>query len=140
MKTRPTIDLDNLTILFFNLLVRMMMNGTPGNIFAVGAMLWASARSHCPDVKEAGSLPPAPPMPSAGDRGLFQTVPTNRNSSDKPRPREYRRDSPPLTSIIKHRFRTSEGRDIKQGDRLYESIPFRFRAAYVSAKVGLALK
>ncbi|HMS82208.1 MAG TPA: efflux RND transporter periplasmic adaptor subunit [Nitrospira sp.] len=40
---------------------------------------------------------------------------------------------PQVTGIIKHRF-FSEGRDVKQGDRLYEIDPVPFKAAYESAK------
>ena len=42
-----------------------------------------------------------------------------------------------VTGIIKHRF-FSEGRDVKQGDRLYEIDPVPFQAAFVSAKGRVA--
>ncbi len=42
-----------------------------------------------------------------------------------------------VTGIIKHRF-FSEGRDVKQGDRLYEIDPVPFRAAVESAKGRVA--
>ncbi len=44
---------------------------------------------------------------------------------------------PQVTGIIKHRF-FSEGRDVKQGDRLYEIDPVPFQAAYASAKGRVA--
>src|SRR5262249_35173450 len=42
-----------------------------------------------------------------------------------------------VTGIIKQRF-FSEGRDVKQGDRLYEIDPVPFQAAFVSAKGRVA--
>lgn len=42
-----------------------------------------------------------------------------------------------VTGIIKQRF-FSEGRDVKQGDRLYEIDPVPFQAAYASAKGRVA--
>lgn len=44
---------------------------------------------------------------------------------------------PQVTGIIKQRF-FPEGRDVKQGDRLYEIDPVPFRAAFVSAKGRVA--
>ena len=44
---------------------------------------------------------------------------------------------PQVTGIIKQRF-FSEGRDVKQGDRLYEIDPVPFKAAFASAKGRVA--
>lgn len=120
-----------------SLLVRMMMNETPGNIFAVSIMLFIGALALSGCKGEAGP-PPAPPMPEVQViEASLQTVPDEPEFIGQAEASSIVEIRPQVTGIIKHRF-FSEGRDIKQGDRLYEIDPLPFRAAYVSAKGRVA--
>ena len=101
-----------------------MMNGTPGNIFAVGMILFIGTLALSGCKGEAGP-PPAPPMPE---------VQVIEASSDRPRRTgiyrtsrgpEYRRDSPQATGIIKHRFFPRDATSSKATACMRSILPFR---------------
>ncbi|PYK95069.1 MAG: efflux transporter periplasmic adaptor subunit [Verrucomicrobia bacterium] len=87
--------------------------------------------------KQAGSAP-APPVPQVQVITVApQTIPDEPEfigQTESSRPVEIRSQ---VTGILKERFFV-EGRDVKQGERLYQIDPVPFRAAYLSAKAKVA--
>src|SRR5438093_5007020 len=87
--------------------------------------------------KEAASTParPIPEVPVVTvSPGTMPDEPEFIGQTESSRPVEIRSQ---VTGILKERFFT-EGRDVKQGERLYQIDPVPFRAAYLSAKAKVA--
>lgn len=86
---------------------------------------------------EAGSSAPRP-IPEVQVVDITtQTVPDEPEFIGQAEASSIVEIRPQVTGIIKRRF-FSEGRDVKQGDRLYEIDPVPFRAAFASAKGRVA--
>lgn len=86
---------------------------------------------------EAGSSAPRPIPEVQVVEITSQTVPDEPEFIGQAEASSVVEIRPQVTGIIKHRF-FPEGRDVKQGDRLYEIDPVPFQAAYVSAKGRVA--
>ena len=87
--------------------------------------------------KESASAPAQPIPEVAVITVMSQTIPDEPEfigQTESSRPVEIRSQ---VTGILKERFFT-EGRDVKQGERLYQIDPVPFRAAYLSAKAKVA--
>ena len=87
--------------------------------------------------QEAGSTP-APPIPEVPvvtvSSGTMPDEPEFIGQTEASRPVEIRSQ---VTGILKERF-FAEGRDVKQGDRLYQIDPIPFKAAMSSANARVA--
>ncbi|MGE3978112.1 MAG: efflux RND transporter periplasmic adaptor subunit, partial [Nitrospira sp.] len=86
---------------------------------------------------EAGSSAPRPTPEVQIIETTSQTVPDEPELIGQAEASSIVEIRPQVTGIIKQRF-FPEGRDVKQGDRLYEIDPVPFRAAFVSAKGRVA--
>ncbi|MDR4466093.1 MAG: efflux RND transporter periplasmic adaptor subunit [Nitrospira sp.] len=86
---------------------------------------------------EAGSSAPRPIPEVQVVESTAQTVPDEPEFIGQAEASSIVEIRPQVTGIIKQRF-FSEGRDVKQGDRLYEIDPVPFRAAFASAKGRVA--
>ena len=86
---------------------------------------------------EAGSSAPRPIPEVQVVETFSQTVPDEPELIGQAEASSIVEIRPQVTGIIKQRF-FPEGRDVKQGDRLYEIDPVPFRAAFVSAKGRVA--
>ena len=86
---------------------------------------------------EAGSSAPRPIPEVQVVEIASQTVPDEPEFIGQAEASSIVEIRPQVTGIIKQRF-FSEGRDIKQGDRLYEIDPVPFQAAFASAKGRVA--
>src|SRR5207249_11026133 len=88
--------------------------------------------------KKVSASAPAQPIPEVAVITVAaQTVPDEPEfigQTESSRPVEIRSQ---VTGLIKERFFT-EGRDVKQGDRLYQIDPVPFQAAALSAKAMVA--
>jgi membrane fusion protein (multidrug efflux system) len=86
---------------------------------------------------EAGSPAPRPIPEVQIVETISQTVPDEPEFIGQAEASSIVEIRPQVTGIIKRRF-FSEGRDVKQGDRLYEIDPVPFQAAFASAKGRVA--
>ena len=86
---------------------------------------------------EAGSPVPRPIPEVQIVETTSQTVPDEPEFIGQAEASSIVEIRPQVTGIIKRRF-FSEGRDVKQGDRLYEIDPVPFQAAFASAKGRVA--
>jgi len=86
---------------------------------------------------EAGSSAPRPIPEVQVVETFTQTVPDEPEFIGQAEASSIVEIRPQVTGIIKQWF-FPEGRDVKQGDRLYEIDPVPFRAAFVSAKGRVA--
>lgn len=102
-----------------------------GVLFVVGAFSLFGCKG------EAGSSAPRPIPEVQVVQITTQTVPDEPELIGQAEASSIVEIRPQVTGIIKQRF-FSEGRDVKQGDRLYEIDPVPFRAAFVSAKGRVA--
>lgn len=102
-----------------------------GILFVVGA----SGLFGCKG--EAGSSTPRPTPEVQVVETFSQTVPDEPELIGQAEASSIVEIRPQVTGIIKQRF-FPEGRDVKQGDRLYEIDPVPFKAAFVSAKGRVA--
>jgi membrane fusion protein (multidrug efflux system) len=104
---------------------------------AIGAFFAAGAVGLFGCKGEAGSSAPRPIPEVQVVQITTQTVPDEPELIGQAEASSIVEIRPQVTGIIKQRF-FSEGRDVKQGDRLYEIDPVPFRAAFVSAKGRVA--
>lgn len=102
-----------------------------GVLFVVGASGWFGCKG------EAGSSAPRPIPEVQVVETFSQTVPDEPELIGQAEASSIVEIRPQVTGIIKQRF-FSEGRDVKQGDRLYEIDPVPFKAAFASAKGRVA--
>lgn len=102
-----------------------------GVLFVVGA----AGLFGCKD--EAGSSAPRPIPEVQVVEATSQTIPDEPELIGQAEASSIVEIRPQVTGIIKQRF-FSEGRDVKQGDRLYEIDPVPFKAAFASAKGRVA--
>ncbi|MCS6302901.1 MAG: efflux RND transporter periplasmic adaptor subunit [Nitrospira sp.] len=102
-----------------------------GVLFVVGAV----GLFGCKD--ETASSAPRPIPEVEVVETFSQTVPDEPELIGQAEASSIVEIRPQVTGIIKQRF-FPEGRDVKQGDRLYEIDPVPFRAAFVSAKGRVA--
>ena len=86
---------------------------------------------------EAGSPAPRPIPEVQVVEIASQTVPDEPEFIGQAEASSIVEIRPQVTGLIKQRF-FSEGRDVKQGDRLYEIDPVPFQAAFASAKGRVA--
>lgn len=86
---------------------------------------------------EASAPPPRPTPEVQIVEVMSQTVPDEPEFIGQAEASSIVEIRSQVTGIIKQRF-FSEGRDIKQGDRLYEIDPVPFKAAFASAKGRVA--
>lgn len=100
-------------------------------------LVWAATAGVIGCKQEAASTP-AQPLPEVEVLTVTaQEVPDEPEligQAESSRPVEIR---PQVTGLIKERYFT-EGRDVKQGDRLYQIDPVPFRAAVASARAKVA--
>lgn len=104
---------------------------------ALGGVLFIGASGLFGCKGEAGSSAPRPIPEVQVVEITTQTVPDEPEFIGQAEASSIVEIRPQVTGIIKQRF-FSEGRDVKQGDRLYEIDPVPFQAAYASAKARVA--
>ena len=102
-----------------------------GVLFVVGAVGLFGCKG------EAGTSAPRPIPEVQIVETTSQTVPDEPEFIGQAEASSIVEIRPQVTGIIKQRF-FSEGRDVKQGDRLYEIDPVPFQAAFASAKGRVA--
>ncbi len=113
------------------------MNGTIRKGLALGGVLLVGASGLFGCKGEAGSSAPRPIPEVQIVETTTQTVPDEPEFIGQAEASSIVEIRSQVTGIIKRRF-FSEGRDVKQGDRLYEIDPVPFQAAFVSAKGRVA--
>lgn len=113
------------------------MNETPSKRFTLGVVLFIGTSSLFGCKGETASSAPRPILEVQVVEITTQTVPDEPEFIGQAEASSIVEIRPQVTGIIKQRF-FSEGRDVKQGDRLYEIDPVPFRAAFVSAKGRVA--
>lgn len=115
----------------------MAMNETTRKRLALGAVLLIGASVLLGCKGEADSSAPRPIPEVQVVEITTQTVPDEPELIGQAEASSIVEIRPQVTGIIKKRF-FPEGRDVKQGDRLYEIDPVPFRAAFASAKGRVA--
>lgn len=113
-----------------------MNNASSHSLFVIAALLAVlNAASGCK--QEAASTPPRPirevPVVTVSPHTM-PDEPEFIGQTEASRPVEIRSQ---VTGILKQRF-FAEGRDVKQGDRLYQIDPIPFKAAMSSANARVA--
>jgi len=113
------------------------MNETGRKKFKLASVLFMGAISLLACKDEAGTSAPRP-IPEVQVVDITtQTVPDEPEFIGQAEASSIVEIRPQVTGIIKQRF-FSEGRDVKQGDRLYEIDPVPFQAAFATAKGRVA--
>ena len=118
-------------------IVMIVMHETTLKRLALGVALFMGASGLFGCKGEAGSSAPRPIPEVQVVETFSQTVPDEPELIGEAEASSIVEIRPQVTGIIKQRF-FPEGRDVKQGDRLYEIDPVPFRAAFVSAKGRVA--
>jgi membrane fusion protein, multidrug efflux system len=104
---------------------------------ALSMLVWVAAIGGTGCKQEAKSIP-APPLPAVEVVTVStQTVPDDPEFIGQAEASRVVEIRPQVTGIIKERF-FAEGRDVKQGDRLYQIDPVPFKAAYLSAQAKVS--
>jgi membrane fusion protein (multidrug efflux system) len=110
-----------------------------GDTFRVAAIVLAcAALAGLLGCKQEAASTPAPPIPEVPvltvSPGTMPDEPEFIGQTEASRPVEIRSQ---VTGILRERF-FAEGRDVKQGDRLYQIDPIPFKAAMSSANARVA--
>jgi membrane fusion protein (multidrug efflux system) len=122
---------------------RLMANMTTQNrvnrlTFSMLGFLLVLGLTGLPGCKKEAASSPAPPIPEVPvltvSPGTMPDEPEFIGQTEASRPVEIRSQ---VTGILRERF-FAEGRDIKQGDRLYQIDPIPFKAAMSSANARVA--